>query len=1020
MSRTLIAILVLLSIAWAEQHVHAAQAADRPNVILILTDDQGYGDVGVHGNEQIRTPHIDRFTREGVDLTRFYCSPVCAPTRASLMTGRYYYRSGVIHTSRGGAKMAGENVTIAELLQQSGYKTGIFGKWHLGDTYPMRPQDQGFGESLVHKSGGIGQTPDRPNSYFDSRLWHNGEAVTEQGYCTDVFFRAATEFIEQNRDAPFFVYLPTNAPHTPLEIDAKYVTPYRTMGLADTTARVYGMVENIDDNLGKLLSRLDQLKLRENTIVLFIGDNGPQQKRYTAGLRGRKSWSYEGGIRVPCFVQWKGRYAGGRELDSIAAHIDLLPTLLDACGVKIPKNLDGTSIVPLLAGKTEADDERTLFFQCHRGLAPRPFQNCAVVTQQYKLVGYPGTFSKEDLDTSGEPQLELYDLTKDAAEQTDLADEHPDVVAKLRSAYQRWFEDVRATRRFRPGLVKIDGSRENPMTLCRYQDGNYRDGSPHGWTVEIVQGGRFALSVDRGELTGPGDVHVDWQGRTQTQSVAADANRALFDLPAGEGVIDIWFQQQGKERVVVSDNGIAGNVIVETVATPKKNARRPNVLFILTDDQRPDTIRALGNSHIQTPHLDALVRRGTSFTRAMCANPICTPSRAEILSGRSSFENGVLDFGGKIDPNLVLWPQAMQQAGYETWYVGKWHNDGRPPTRGYTDTLGLFTGGGSKWYKEQTDWKGQKVTGYRAWIFQSGDGKTKYPERGVGLTPDISEKFADAAIELIGRKTDKPFFLHLNFTAPHDPLFLTPGFEKTYDPKKIPLPKNFLPQHPFDHGNSKGRDEILLPFPRTPEIVQQTIAVYYSVISHLDLQVGRILRALEESGQAENTIVVFSSDHGLGVGSHGLRGKQNMYEHTINVPMIFAGPGIARGETKNAQVYLRDLYPTLCELSGVETPKTVRAKSFAGVLRGEIEEVHPFGVGYFRDKQRMIRTDRWKLISYPQIERMQLFDLENDPHELRDLSADPERQGVVANLRGKLEDWQRSVDDPLVRKQSKR
>jgi arylsulfatase A-like enzyme len=443
-------------------------------------------------------------------------------------------------------------------------------------------------------------------------------------------------------------------------------------------------------------------------------------------------------------------------------------------------------------------------------------------------------------------------------------------------------------------------------------------------------------------------------------------------------------------------------------------ASPPNVLFLLTDDQRPDTIHALGNSIIQTPNLDKLVRRGTSFSRAVCANPICTPSRAEILSGCDSFTNGVGDFGGKLKPELTLWPQAMRNAGYHTGYVGKWHNDGRPINRGFESTPGLFSGGGGKWYEPQTDWKGMTVTGYRGWIFQNGDGTEKYPERGVGLTPDISEKFADAAIGFLETKRDKPFFLQVNFTAPHDPLFFPPGFEHTYSHEEIPLPVNYSPQHPFDHGNFDGRDEVLLPFPRSPEIVKKTLAVYYAVISHMDREIGRILAALEQTGQEDNTIVIFSSDHGLGVGSHGIRGKQNMYEHTINVPLIVTGPGLPRDQRTAAQVYLRDLYPTVCDLCQIPIPETVTGRSFAPVLRGETESIHPFAVGYFRDKQRMIRTHRWKLIEYPHLGRFQLFDLVNDPHELRDLSGEREWSEVQQRLLTELREWQSSVGDPIL------
>jgi arylsulfatase A-like enzyme len=440
---------------------------------------------------------------------------------------------------------------------------------------------------------------------------------------------------------------------------------------------------------------------------------------------------------------------------------------------------------------------------------------------------------------------------------------------------------------------------------------------------------------------------------------------------------------------------------------------RPNVLFLLTDDQRPDTIHELGNPDIETPNLDALARRGVAFTRAVCANPICTPSRAEILSGCSGFRNGVIDFGKQIDPALKLWPQAMTEAGYHSWYVGKWHNDGKPVQRGYEQTLGLFTGGGGKWWKDQVDWKGTPVTGYRGWIFQD-DQRNLFPDRGVGLTPDISSKFADAAIEFIRRQPAEPFFLQVAFTAPHDPLYFPPDFEKTYSAGKLPLPANFLSEHPFDHGNFDGRDERLLPWPRTPQMIRELLAVYYAVISDVDKQVGRIVAALRETNQFDNTIIIFSSDHGLGVGSHGLRGKQSMYEHTINVPLVIAGPDIPQGEVRDAQVYLRELYPTTCELVGIEVPETVAGKSFAQVIAGKVEKTHDHVFCYFRDKQRMIRDSQWKLIHYPAIDRWQLFDLAADPHELNDLSEDSAQANVLKRLRETLRREQIAADDPVV------
>ena len=561
--RCLYTIAVLTALASLS---HAEQVS-RPNIILVMTDDQGYGDLGIRNNPQLKTPNLDRFAREGIQLDRFYCSPVCAPTRASLMTGRYYYRSGVIHTSRGGAKMHGEEVTIAERLRKAGYATGIFGKWHLGDTYPMRPEDQGFDETLWHRSGGIDQTPDKPNSYFDPKLRRNGREVKSKGYCTDVFFDAAIDFIRTPRNKPFFVYLPTNAPHTPLQVAEDYAAPYRKLGLNDTTSRVYGMVANIDENFGKLLNVLDETGARNNTLILFFGDNGPQQERFNAGLRGRKSSTYEGGIRVGAMLQWPARWSEPKMLETIAAHIDIAPTLLAAAGVTSPAApaFDGINLLPLLDGRTADWPRRTLFFQCHRGLAPEPFQNCAVITDRYKLVGFPGTFNREDLDTSGEPVLELYDISTDRGESEDLADESAHMVRILRNAYTRWFEDVRATRNFTPGVIHIGNDAENPVRLCRYQDGNYVDGKPLGWTVVVEHAGKYRFTINRGSLEGQGSLHVLWQGNETVQPVDEGQSSAIADLAAGNGVMDVWFVPDGATRTIISDNGTDGDVDVERI-----------------------------------------------------------------------------------------------------------------------------------------------------------------------------------------------------------------------------------------------------------------------------------------------------------------------------------------------------------------------------------------------------------------------------------------------------------------------
>ena len=464
--------------------------------------------------------------------------------------------------------------------------------------------------------------------------------------------------------------------------------------------------------------------------------------------------------------------------------------------------------------------------------------------------------------------------------------------------------------------------------------------------------------------------------------------------------------------------GYAGMMLIAVALSPTAVAAagsRPNVLLIVTDDQRPDSIRALGNDVIRTPNLDRLVYEGTTFTRAITACPICVASRAELLTGRNGLLNGNADYGSSPKEGVPHWASVMRDAGYETCYVGKWHTRGRPSTHGYLRTEGLYAGGGGKFpLTFPHDWKGMPVTGYRGWVFQTDDG-TIFPDRGVGLTPNISEDFTDAAVRFLEQPRDQPFFLHVNFTAPHDPLFTPTGIEHLYDPDSIPLPPNFAERHPFDHGNFEGRDEVLYHWPRTSKETRRGLAVYYSVITHLDEQVGRLLKALEERRLEDDTLVIFTSDHGLAMGSHGLRGKQNMYEHSIGVPFIFRGPGVDRGRRTDAQCYLRDLYPTVCDMAGVDVPDTVQGVSLRPVLSGERERVYDEVFAYFRDTQRMVRNDEWKYAVYPQVDREQLFHLSEDPNETNDLAEDPQYADVKAELARRLSEWRRTSDDPTVR-----
>ena len=435
----------------------------------------------------------------------------------------------------------------------------------------------------------------------------------------------------------------------------------------------------------------------------------------------------------------------------------------------------------------------------------------------------------------------------------------------------------------------------------------------------------------------------------------------------------------------------------------------PNILFIVSDDQRPDTIHALGNAVIETPNLDRLVARGTSFTRAYAGYPICHVSRAQILTGTHAFKALPKYPGGAIDPKLATLAGTLQKSGYHTCYTGKWHNDGHPMQRGYTTTSGLYSSGGGKGVTQpEIDDRGRPLTGYRGWTFKDDQNKAEL-EKGVGLQPDNSRHIANGAIHAIQTAPkNQPWLVHVNFAFPHDPRQWPAGMKNRYAPAKMPLPANFAAKHPFDHGNIEGRDEQLLPTPRVESEVREELALYYAMITDLDAQLGRLLAALPSP---DETIIVFTADQGLALGSHGLLGKQNQYEHSIRSPLILCGPGLPKNERSTALVTLHDLFPTLCELSGTTIPPTVTGKSLAPLLRHQTDSVHDFVTGMFTDTQRMICDERWKFVLYPKANREQLFDLQNDPHEMRDLSELPAHQAKRQDMRAKLDSW-RQANEP--------
>ena len=486
--------------------------ANQPNVILIITDDQGYGDLGVTGNPYIRTPVLDNFARESIRFNNFYVSPVSAPTRSSLLTGRYSLRTGVRDTYNGGAIMASTEVTLAEILKSAGYETGIFGKWHLGDNYPFRPSDQGFNESLVHLGGGMAQPGDittylrGDSAYFDPVLWHNGKQEKYEGYCSDIFAGQAIDFIGRNRDKPFFCYLAFNAPHTPLQVPEKYLRMYKDIDPStgfendnrpfpvmnendkEDARKVYAMVTNIDDNIGRLLKKLDDLGITENTVVIFMTDNGPQQRRYVAGMRGLKGSVFRGGVRVPFFLRYPALNIRDRDIDAVAAHIDVLPTVAGICKAPVPQDrkIDGIDLMPLIKGEKDAREERSLFFYWTRH-NPELYNNIALMKGKFKLVG------QTDYN-SGADMFQLFDIEKDPYELHNIVKEYQAVGEELKSDLNTIFRELTDSENMiNPPCIEVGTNFEDPVILNRNDAGGERG----IWEQEEVFG-KWNLCVQEG------------------------------------------------------------------------------------------------------------------------------------------------------------------------------------------------------------------------------------------------------------------------------------------------------------------------------------------------------------------------------------------------------------------------------------------------------------------------------------------------------------------------------------------
>lgn len=478
----------------------------RPNVIIIVTDDQGYGELGCHGNPVIQTPHMDQLYSESVRLTDFHVGPTCAPTRAGLMTGHCHNSTGVWHTIGGRSLLRKDEFSLANAFAAVGYRTGLFGKWHLGDNYPYRPQDRGFHEVVMHGGGGVGQTPDYwGNKYNNDTYAANGKWQRFEGYCTDIWFAEALRFIERHQQQPFLCCITTNAPHSPYIVDESYSKPYIGHVEHRDRANFYGMITCIDENLGRFRRRLAELGLADNTILIFMTDNGTScgatldadqfvVAGYNAGMRGIKGSEYEGGHRVPFFLHWPaGGLNRGRDVTKLTANVDVMPTLLELCGIQDDHEYDGMSLVPLLYGQDADWPDRIVVTDSQRVAYPIKWRKSATMTSRWRLIN----------------GVELYDIKADPEQRHDVARKYPEVVARLREGYERWWAKV--SRQFDDTIPITIGHKKgetvrltahdwrNDPVECAWNQALIRAGLECNgyWEIEVATPGNYRFELRR-------------------------------------------------------------------------------------------------------------------------------------------------------------------------------------------------------------------------------------------------------------------------------------------------------------------------------------------------------------------------------------------------------------------------------------------------------------------------------------------------------------------------------------------
>ena len=964
--------LLLLAAVLTAFAVEAASPGDnRPNVILIMTDDQGYGDVGSHGNPFLKTPNLDTLASQSVRLDDYHVSPYCVPTRAALMTGRYADRSGIHNVLSPDFIARGDELMLSTSFKNGGYATGMFGKWHLGDNYPFGPEHHDFDAVLRHYGGAVGVLADYwDNCYLDDTYYKNGKPTKVSGYCTDVFFSAATQFIAKavNESKPFFLYLATNAPHGPRICPPSYAEPYRN-GKTRSLATFYGMIANIDENVGKLRAWLRDQGLSENTIFIFTTDNGTAGggRIFNAGMKGGKGSTYDGGHRVPFFLHWPaGGFDREKRIKTLTAHIDVFPTLLELCGLEKPEGLkiDGTSLRPLLEKGDHPDwPDRIIMTDNQKKKLPTKWATTAVMSERWRLVD----------------GKELYDIDADPGQRENVFNQHPEVVQELSGWYDKlWdelepsFEDIPRIPLTAPGARTVAlnyhdcigrhfGWFQNEMRQIKKRIDKPGSKRPAAfWPVTATEDGEYRLEARRWPVELDRPIHADLPPGAPVYGKSAQRTTPGMGFPAVKAVLTIGDQrmtigvdESTKAAVFQTNLGVGSHRLSATFkdadgrsldafyvyvtkvereqANKSRESGKPNIVLILADDFGwGDTSCNNPDSPIKTPQIDRVAREGIRFTNAHTPSAVCTPTRYGLLTGRypwrSYLKKHVLPYYAPalITRGRTTLASYLKSQGYRTGGFGKWH-------------LGL------DWTPvpgDPSNWRSHWHTRDRK--------EAARVARGIDHTKPFGNAPTDIGFDTyFGTASNAgrlPFFIEDNRVvgklkrnksgAMHDPALARDKVDDIYVDKAIA----FIESHEQNHTDCPffvylplnaihGAVKVPARFEGKTGMTQREDKIFWA-----DQNVGRILEALDRMELSDDTLLIFTTDNGP-LNSPVARKKGHeptgpyrgfktcAWDGGTRVPFVARWPGrIPAGAATDHLIGLIDILATSAALCGDPLP----------------------------------------------------------------------------------------------------